>query len=229
MRKLILLLAAIIIALSACSGTGDSGPSSPDGRNKTEMSNSGIEDGVENQNVESTNAGAEQPPASGSQPSDVRGFFMKLPNEYFVIESCEEFRKTSLCEKAKARYLKDFTIVEDLKNGYLEAGGDGAQTAMKMAIFKRPEGTYLIGLNVFGEGQDTYKFLEYSNGKWQDISLEVVPEYSSTNIYELPRQGTTVSVFAKKIIEQGKDFEESEKGEKLYDLTWADGKFSIQR
>ena len=48
-------------------------------------------------------------------------------------------------------------------------------------------------------------------------------------MYELPHQGTTVKVFAKKIIEQGPDYEASEKGSKLYDLDWKEGKFTIKR
>ena len=70
-----------------------------------------------------------------------------------------------------------------------------------------------------------FYFLDYKDGKWSDISSTVVPEFSKKNWYELPRVGTTVKVFAKKIVEQGKDYEISEKGKKLYDLEWKDGKF----
>ncbi len=163
-----------------------------------------------------------------STPQDVKGFFMALPENYFVVEGCDK-SKDKDCTQAKTQLLKDFLTVEDIRNGYLAAGGDGAQTSFKMAIFNRGNNSYLIGLNVFSENDNTFKFLDFAGGKWEDISIEVVPEYSTTNIYELPRQGTTVPVFAKRIIEQGEDYEVSEKGEKLYDLNWKNGAFSIAR
>ncbi len=161
-------------------------------------------------------------------PQAVKGFFMLLPEKYFVVESCEE-AKDKDCTQAKKQYLKDYLTVEDIRSGYLAAGGDGAQTSFKMAIFNRGNNSYLIGLNVFSENDNTFRFLDFADGKWEDVSIEVVPEYSTTNIYELPRQGTTVPVFAKKIIAQGEGFEASEKGEKLYDLHWENGAFSIAR
>jgi len=74
-----------------------------------------------------------------------------------------------------------------------------------------------------------YYFLDYQEGKWTDVSSSAVPQFSKKNMYELPRNGTTVPVFAKKIVEQGPDFEASEKGAKLYDLVWKDGKFSVKK
>jgi hypothetical protein len=95
-----------------------------------------------------------------------------------------------------------------------------------MALFKRPNGTYIVALNVIAEVQDDYFFLEYKNGKWFDVGAQVVPGYSRKNIYELPQHGTTVEVFAKKILEKGADYELTEKGAKLYDLEWKNGKFT---
>ena len=71
--------------------------------------------------------------------------------------------------------------------------------------------------------------MNFDRGKWEDVSIEVIPEYSKTNIYEIPRMGTTVQVFAKRILEQRENFEISEKGEKMYDLEWKGGEFSIKR
>jgi hypothetical protein len=98
-----------------------------------------------------------------------------------------------------------------------------------MAIFKRPDGRYLVGVATFAEMMNSNYFLEYSNGEWTDVSSTVVPEFSKKYMYELPRIGTAVKVFEKKIVEQGDDFEASEKGKKLYDLKWQDGKFTIVR
>ena len=85
----------------------------------------------------------------------------------------------------------------------------------------------MVGLNVFGEAEDSYRFLELKNGEWLDVSLEEIPEYSKTNIYELPRFGKKIMVFAKKIVEQRNGFEVSEKGEKLYELVWEYDAFTV--
>ena len=76
---------------------------------------------------------------------------------------------------------------------------------------------------------NNYYFLDYKDGNWADISARIIPQFSKKNMYELPRFGTTVKVFAKKIVEKGDDYEISDKGAKLYDLEWKDGKFSIKR
>lgn len=162
------------------------------------------------------------------QPRTVRDFFMLLPEKYFLLESCEPSKDRD-CRRAKLNYLKTFTEVEDTANGYLKGGCDGAQSCMEMALFKRPDGTYLVGLAVSAEMMEDYYFLDYKNGVWTDVSAEVVPEFSRKNMYEIPRKGTTVKVYAKKIIEKGDDYEIAEKGAKLYDLEWKDGKFLKQK
>ena len=162
------------------------------------------------------------------QPKTVRDFFMLLPKKYFVLEACEP-AKDKNCQKAKIDYLKTFAEVEDIKNGYLKGGCDGAQSCLEMALFKRPDGSYLVGLATFAEMMNDYFFLDYKNGKWTDVSAKTVPKFSKKNMYELPREGTTVEVFVKKIIESGDDYEASERGEKLYDLEWKAGKFTIKK
>ena len=158
-------------------------------------------------------------PAQTKSPKTARDFFMLLPDKYFRLEQ----------PLTKTEYLERFLTVDDTINGYLEGSGDGAQGGLVMALFKRPDGNYIVGLNTFHEGNDDYSFLEYRNGNWFDVSGRVVPNYSRKNIYKLPRQGTTIQVFAKKIIESGSDYEVSEQGAKLYDLVWRAGKFTVKK
>jgi hypothetical protein len=160
-------------------------------------------------------------------PKNVREFFMLLPEKYFTLEGCER-DKDKDCRRAREEYLKEFAEV-DLANGYIKGGCDGGQACIEMAIFKRPDNTYLVGVSTFAEMMNDYYFLDYNGGKWKDVSAEVVPQFSKKNMYELPRNGTTVQVYAKKIIEQGPDFEASEKGKQLYDLVWKDGKFAVKK
>jgi len=166
----------------------------------------------------------ESTPRSG-EPSNVMEFFAALPDKYFTLEGCDPATDKG-CKKARADYLKTFTEVSDIKNGYFKGGCDGAQSCIEMAIFKRPDARYLVGVYVSHELIDKNYFLNYENGKWEDVSAAVVPEFSRKNLYELPRVGTTVQVFAKIITEQGDDYEVSEKGKKLYDLVWKDGSFT---
>ena len=169
-------------------------------------------------------AKAPEPTPATGEPSNVMEFFAALPDKYFTLEGCDRATDKD-CKRARAEYLKTFTEVSDIKNGYFKGGCDGAQSCIEMAIFKRPDGRYLVGVATFAEMINEFHFLDYAGGKWLDSSAEV-PEFSSKNWYELPRIGTTMPVFEKRIIEKGSDFEVTEKGKKLNDLVWKDGKFT---
>lgn len=165
--------------------------------------------------------------ANASSPKTVRDFFMALPEKYFYAESCDK-AKDKDCQAAKRDYLKTYLEVDDAKNGYLKAGCDGAQSCIEMAIFRKPDNSYMIAVATTAEVHTDEVFLEIRNGNWVDVSKENIPDHGSDKIYQIPRQGTTMSVFEKKVIEKGDDYEIAEKGKKLYDLVWKDGKFSRQ-
>ncbi len=162
------------------------------------------------------------------QPRTIREFFMELPERFFTLEGCDKATDKD-CRKAKLEYLRSFTEVEDTANGYLKGGCDGAQSCLEMTIFRKPDSTYLVAVSVEAEMMMEQFFLDYADGKWTDIAAEAIPQYSQRYIYELPRQGTTVRVFEKKVIEKGDDYEIVEKGPKIYDLTWQNGKFEIKK
>lgn len=164
------------------------------------------------------------PARAAGEPSNVMEFFAALPDKYFTLEGCDRATDKD-CKKARAEYLKTFTQVSDLKNGYFKGGCDGGQRCIEMAIFKRPDGRYLVGVATFGEMVNEFHFLDHAAGQWRDASADV-PEFSSKNWYELPRVGTTMPVFEKKVIEKIDDIEVTEKGRKLYDLVWKDGNFT---
>ncbi len=159
-----------------------------------------------------------------NQPKTLREFFALLPPKYFTLEGCEP-SKDKNCDKARAEYIKTFLEIEDTKNGFWKSGCDGAQSCLTFALFKRPDSSYIVHLlTEFEMGEDSY-FLEYKNGKWSDIGAEIVPEYSAKNTYIPPQKGTTVAVFKKNFPEP----EYSERGAKIYDLVWNNGKFSIKK
>lgn len=151
-----------------------------------------------------------------------REYFLALPDKYFSLDCCYDQKPA---RKAKEKFLKQFVDVEDNANGYIHAFGDAAQDGMAIALFKRPDGSHMIGFYDYGEGgpEDTpwTYFFYYKNGRFTDVSRTLIKGYDKTKyIYELPRQGTTVTVYAKD--ENGQDWY---KGAKLYELEWKGGKF----
>lgn len=158
------------------------------------------------------------------EPKNVMEFFALLPKKYFNLEGC--FRDDDKdCRKARAEYLKNYGEIEDIKNGYFKAGCDGGQSCIEMALFKRPDKSYVIALATFSEATEDNYFLDYKKGVWTDVSQKIVPEFSKDKRYEIPRYGTIVKVFSTKLIEKGDDYEIREKDKNIYDLEWKDGKF----
>ena len=160
------------------------------------------------------------------QPKTVCDFFELLPQWYFTLDECDSYPTKKNCDRARAKYLKKFLEVEDTANGYMKGGCDFAQECFHMALFKRPDGTYLIGLTTYFELCEDSYFLEYVDGRWHDVGTQVVPEYGRDKAYELPRYGTTVEVYE---IEQVEGDIYRERGRKLYDMTWKNGTFAIKK
>lgn len=215
--KIFTVIIASAFALSACvagTGAGRSSKAPAPGTNVAAE--------------QSAAAAAATPATSPQQPKTIRDFFTLLPEKYFLLEGCDPSTDKD-CKKARAEYLKNFTEVEDVPNGYFKGGCDGGQRCIEMAIFKRPDNTYLVGVATSGEILNDFYFLDYADGKWTDVSSPAVPEFSEKNWYELPRVGTTMKVFEKKITEKGADYEASERGRKLYELVWKNGAFTRQR
>jgi hypothetical protein len=168
------------------------------------------------------------PVAAQTGPRTVMDFFALLPDKYFGLEGCDRATDKD-CKKAREDYIKTYGEVVDVKNGYFKGGCDGAQTCIEMAIFKRPDGSYLVGIATFAEMMNDFYFLDYAGGKWTDVAADAVPEFSKKNWYELPRVGTTMKVYSKKIVEETADYEISDKGKLMYELAWKDGKFTRQK
>lgn len=166
----------------------------------------------------------EKTESPGGAPRTVRDFFNLLPQEYFNLEGCEPETDKN-CDKARREYVTTYLETEDTANGFWKSGCDGGQSCLTMALFKRPDNTYVVGVHTSNEGDDSNHFLEYKDGKWTDISAQIVPGFSDKNLYTLPRYGTTVTVYRKNYPEP--NF--SEIGAKLYDLIWKDGKFTIRK
>jgi len=162
--------------------------------------------------------------AQTKQPKTVREFFNLLPAKYFTLEGCIPSEDKN-CDKARREYIDTFLETEDTANGFWKSGCDGAQSCLTMALFKRPDTSYIVALKTEFESESRNYFLEYKSGNWTDISAKVIPQFSRNNIYELPRIGTTIEVYKKKLV----DPDLTKRGAKLYDLAWKNGKFTVQK
>lgn len=157
-------------------------------------------------------------------PKTVKDYFMALTDEYFVMEGCQ-WETDQDCEQAKKDYLRDFLEIDDPKNGYLKAGCDGAQSCLEMAIFRKSDGSHLVGISVTVEGESSAVFLEFKDSGWVNVSETVVPGFSEEVHYELPRNGTTMRVLAKVWKEDEEGYQRLDLGDHLYSLKWEKGVF----
>lgn len=166
-------------------------------------------------------------PVAAKEPGTVLEFFELLTDEYFLLEGCDRSTDKG-CRNARREYLKTFTEVMDIRNGYFKGGCDGAQACIEMTIFRRPNGRYLVAVATFQEMMNTFHFIDHSDGRWTDVGDRDVPEFGDDKWYELPRFGTTMNVYEKRVVERGDDYEITDRGRKLYQLIWKDGKFHKQ-
>ncbi len=148
--------------------------------------------------------------AQSSLPKTVTDFFYLLPEKFFAPS---EFTPGKPTLRA---YRKSAIKTEDVKNGFLKIEEPFAEGWAEVAIFKKTNGKYIVGISQTGCGPNCLseaRFLSYENGKWQEITNEVLPEITDAQVsaayqrgkvskenqsgllvYELPRTGTTIKI-----------------------------------
>ena len=149
--------------------------------------------------------------AQSPQPQTVLDYYQLLPEKYFEA-SKEQRIKWMLDPKRGA--------IVDVKNGYIFAPGDGAQTTLYVCLFKKVDGNYVIGVKSHYSDSSAHThidFYNYKDGKFIDITKSILPIRVNENLrYEMPRYGRTIKVTNKA-------------GRKLYDLIWQAGKFRLRK
>ena len=158
--------------------------------------------------------------AQTKQAKTARDFFMLVPAEFYSFQCCNE---------NKQEYLKQYVTTET--PDFLE-GTDEGVNEFTLAVYRRPNGKYLIGLRSQAERWRDYYFLDYKNGKLVNNSKTAVPLYRTDNIYEFAQDGKTIHVFRKKYDSPTKEISVDygvSKGRKLYDLIWRGGQFTVKR
>jgi|GEM_PF-1173868 len=149
--------------------------------------------------------------AQSSPPKTVLDYYLLLPEKYF--EANKEQRVKWMLEPGNG-------AVVDIKNGYIYAAGDGAQTPHYVCLFKRPKGSPLVAVK--SHPSDTREitylhFYEYKQGALVEVKKGVLPLKINENFrYELPRYGTTIKV-------------SDQHGRKLYSLHWSGQRFVLQK
>lgn len=175
---------------------------------------------------------------NNSQPKTVTDFYYLLPEKYFPQSDFDGSNKLSLRD-----YRKSIIKIEDPKNGYLRLEGTWIEGWAEVAVFKKTNGKYIVGISIVGCGpgcsNEEMAFLSYENGQWQEITGEVLPKITDAQIeaafarhkvaeddrgglaYELPRLGTTIKV---KLIGP----EAAVKDKVFFELNWNGTKFVLK-
>ena len=149
--------------------------------------------------------------AQSPPPRTVLDYYLLLPEKYF--EANREQRVKWMLDPGRG-------AVVDIKNGYIYAAGDGAQTSIYVCLFKRPHSVPLIAVKSYDSDTQDYThldFYEYRNGALVEVNKGVLPVKVNENFkYEMPRYGRTIEV-------------KDQHGRKLYSLNWAGRRFVLKK
>jgi len=148
--------------------------------------------------------------AQNSSPKTVTDFYYLLPEKFFAPSEYTPGKPTL------RNYRKSAIKTEDVKNGFLEIQEPAVEGWAEVAIFKKTDGKYIVGISQTGCGPSCAGdviFLSYEKGNWQEITGQVFPEITEAQVnaaykrnkvgkdnqsgqlvYQLPRTGTTIKV-----------------------------------
>ena len=148
--------------------------------------------------------------AQGSGARTVLDYYLLLPDKYF--EANREQRVKWMLDSNRG-------AVVDLKNGYIFAPGDGAQTSIYVCLFKKIDGDYLVAVKSYDVDTDEYTYLdfyEYIRGTLVKVkALLPVKAYQEFK-YKMPRYGRSIDVTDRN-------------GKKIYSFVWSGRRFVLKR
>ena len=171
--------------------------------------------------------------AQKTAPKTVTDFLYLLPETYFEPYVEEGKPKPDL-----RAYRKSLIKINDTKNGFLRLEGVAWEGWAEMAIFKKTDGNYVVGISQSGCGpicDSANTFLVYEKGDWRDVTEEVLPTISEAQfdaaykkhkinedddpgiVYELPRLGRTIIVRT-----------DGDRNIELFELTWNGTRFVLK-
>lgn len=139
-------------------------------------------------------------------PKTVLDYYQLLPKE-----------ELALLETAKSR--EALLKTKDVANGFLGLESDSGQGFAQVAVFRKKDRSVVVGVSQMECGPicvGSVKFLQYQDGKWQDVTDALMPKATDEQIlaaynrlkkkgddeytlkdppsfyWDLPRTGTTV-------------------------------------
>lgn len=165
-------------------------------------------------------------------PKTVTDFFYLLPEDQFAPPEPQDGAK----KQDLRAYRKSIIKIRDDRNGYLRLESSNWEGWSEIAIFKKTDGKYVIGISNVGCGpvcSSANLFFEYENGNWTDVTDAVWPitdehlkaAYARHKIteddepglvYELPRVGRKI---------QGRT--DGDREIVFFELTWNGSKFAL--
>jgi hypothetical protein len=144
------------------------------------------------------------------EPHTVLDYYKLLPQKYF--EANEEQRVKWMLDPRRG-------AIVDVKNGYIFAPGDGAQTDVYVCLFKKSDRSYVIAVTSHPSDTNESTRLDlylFDRGTLLDVTKRMLPVAVDEELkYELPRYGRTIHV--------------KKKGRRIYDLIWAADKFTLKK
>jgi hypothetical protein len=150
-------------------------------------------------------------PAQSSPPKTVLDYYLLLPDKYF--EANKEQRVKWMLDSRRG-------AVVDIKNGYIYAPGDGAQTSLYVCLFKRPHGFPLVAVKSHPSDTQEYTrldFYEYKHGALVEVKETVLPVKVNEEFkYTMPRYGKSIEV-------------RNQRGRRIYTLSWSGRRFVLKR
>ncbi|MEW6738230.1 MAG: hypothetical protein AB1489_43555 [Acidobacteriota bacterium] len=144
-----------------------------------------------------------------AEPKNVKDYYLLIPEKFILLS-----------RETREQLLSDPGMTVDIGNGYLSYNASDNPEEFELALFKRPDSSYLVAFSIpydsdFPDNTSLLYFLRYEKGSWRDVTKETLPlPFNKRLTYRLPRLGTTIKVI-------------NEKGKKVYDLIWSGGKFEI--
>ncbi len=113
----------------------------------------------------------------------------------------------------RLRWAHKVKALIDVRNGYMEVSGDGAQQSMTVCLFRCPNGSYVVAIGDYDrEVFEPYlDFYRYERRRLRKVTRGIFPvRYNPKWDYVLPRYGRTIHVM-------------SALHRKVYDLAWRGG------
>lgn len=134
--------------------------------------------------------------ATKAEPQTVVDYYLILPGEALFPPASQMnyvARYTYLTSKA-ADENEDKTFTIDTTNGYFlyQGSQDMLMTTWTLAIFKKSDGSRILGISARYEGGDAescdLRFYRYDGGKWLNITEQTIPKLSFDQFYNTPVQ-----------------------------------------